>query len=195
MSKNYIETISDEFKNAYSINPKKTLRIMKLCMAELGCDVDNEFLNKHGKVLFNENKQLTILFIILAILGIFSLQGMGIYYFGFLFFLCGFLAATANDGFKGNLIFLFSHGGTGLVAMFGSILFFSYKSYLSNKLLFILLGVAIGFCFAGLLKCIIYSLSNSYGKVFYAKSRSLLLFFIGFVILFVSKFLILLGVV
>ena len=67
---NYIFTFTDKFKEAYSINPKKTLWKMKLCMLELGYDVDDPLLMKLKPILFNETYQLFAIFILIFILGI-----------------------------------------------------------------------------------------------------------------------------
>lgn len=76
----------------------------------------------------NKEKAMTgILILILIILGIFGEpEYAGIYYFGFVFFIFGFFIGICEAG--PGIIFLFSHGGTGLAIMLGSKLYPIFQS-------------------------------------------------------------------
>ena len=68
------------------------------------------------KILPNLNKVVIGLLVVgFLLLGLFSAQP-GLYYFGFVFFLAGFYAGAYGPKVFG-LIFVFSHGGTGLSLM------------------------------------------------------------------------------
>lgn len=191
---NYIFTFTDKFKEAYSINPKKTLWKMKLCMLELGLDVDDPLLMKLKPILFNETYQLFAIFILIFILGIAAFKYFSLFLFGFIFFVAGFCCGTSNRGGTSNLIFLFSHGLTGLILMVAGMINETFKLYLDNSSYFaILIAAAIFFIF-GFFNIVLANINSEFeqnGK----KTKCSLYFLIGFIIVFVSTILIRLGVI
>ncbi len=89
--------------------------------------------NKRSTIAKYREKIITgILIIILIILGLFS-SSIPIYYFGFLFFLVGFFAAT-QDSSKETLIFLFTHGVLGFGLMLSAILSPIFKSPIASDM-------------------------------------------------------------
>ena len=191
---NYIFTFTDKFKEAYSINPKKTLRKMKLCMLELGYEVDDPLLMKFKPILFNETYQLFAIFILIFILGIAAFKYFSLFLFGFIFFVAGFCCGASKSGGTSNLIFLFTHGLTGLILMVSSMINETFKLYLDNSSYFaILIAAAIFFIF-GFFNIVLANINSEFnqsGK----KTKCLLYFLVGFIIVFVSTILIRLGVI
>ena len=101
--------------------------------------------NKRGtnakleRVLLEIRKQTItgVLIIILLLLGLFSIstnsESMIMYYFGMVFFLAGFFIGTSQES-KMVIIFLFSHGGTGIALMLGSLLYPIFDSPLLSDM-------------------------------------------------------------
>lgn len=94
----------------------------------------------------NKEKVMTgILILILLILGVFGkVPSIGIYYFGLIFFIVGFFIGT--NALSPGIIFLFSHGATGLAIMIGSKLYPIFESPILTdmpiKLIFVLILIA-----------------------------------------------------
>lgn len=192
---NYYFTFNEAFKDSYRVNPKKTLWLMKLCMVELGCDVDDSLLMKLKPILFNEKRQLLIMRIIIGILGLAALENFFLFLCGFAFFVGGFEVGTSRDGQGGNLIILFSHGLTGLIIMIGSIIGSSIELYLSNKLYLSLFLLGAICCLFGFLNAVISYLKEEFYRIPLAKSKCFLLFTVGFLIIAVVNLLIRFGVI
>ena len=91
--------------------------------------------------LHKEQTITGVLIIILLLLGLFSIstnsESMIMYYFGMAFFLAGFFIGTSQES-KMVLIFLFSHGGTGIALMLGSLLYPIFDSDMPTKLIIVL---------------------------------------------------------
>lgn len=116
-----INKITKEFeKNKRRTNAKLERVLLEIKKEKNEMSI-NEVLNLH------KEKVITgILIVILLLLGLFSIstnpESMIMYYFGMAFFLAGFFIGTNQDS-KMVIIFLFSHGGTGLALMLGSLLY------------------------------------------------------------------------
>lgn len=116
-----INKITKEFeKNKRGTNAKLERALLEIKKEKNEMSI-NEVLNLH------KEKVITgILIVILLLLGLFSIstnpESMIMYYFGMVFFLAGFFIGTNQDS-KMVIIFLFSHGGTGLALMLGSLLY------------------------------------------------------------------------
>lgn len=192
---NYYFTFNEAFKDSYRVNPKKTLWLMKLCMVELGCDVEDSLLMKLKPILFNESRQLLIMHIIMGILGLTALENFLIFLFGFAFFAAGFAVGSSSDSQGGNLIFLFSHGLTGLIIMIGSVIGSSIELYLSNKLYLTLFLLGVISCLFGIFNVVISCLKEEFGRIPFSKSKCFLLFTVGFLIISVVNLLIRFGVI
>ena len=121
--------------------------ILKKC-EELGIDVDDPLLMKLKPILFNETYQLFAIFILIFILGITAFKYFSLFLFGFIFFVAGFCCGSSKSGGTSNLIFLFSHGLTGLILMVAGMINETFKLYLDNSSYFaILIAAAIFFIF------------------------------------------------
>lgn len=116
-----IKKITKEFeKNKRGTNAKLERALLEIKKEKNEISL-TEVLNLH------KEKVITgILIVILLLLGLFSIstnpESMIMYYFGMVFFLAGFFIGTNQDS-KMVIIFLFSHGGTGLALMLGSLLY------------------------------------------------------------------------
>ena len=105
-------------------------------------------------------------------LGFFNISTIGIYFFGFVFFIAG-LCVCLFTGEKFGIIFLFSHGCTGLAVMIGSLLgveFFNNPLFQDNPVNLIVYLVIVGLILFGAIVYTIYlaligSNKNNY-KVF-----------------------------
>lgn len=190
----YTEFIS-KFKDSYTRNPKRTLKLMKLCMAELGIDDESNVYSKYGAILFEPAKQLLIMFIIIGFCGLSTLSGFFMYLFGLAFFAGGFFVGTTEKGGKATLIFLFSHGLTGLIFMMAILIISSYKVLLASKFFFVLFGIGIGLCLVGFIRVILYSLGGVFDIDKYAKSKCLIFFTLGILINSIITLLAVLGVI
>lgn len=184
---------TEKFKEAYSINPKKTLRYMEQCVRELGFTVDENNSNKIAKLLFNEKTRVVLYFVIMFLCGLTFSSGIGLFIFGMIFFAAGVLLNLYDkNNNMGDIIFLFSHGLSGTVIMyFGASvenfdIIMSNETYMITYLLSLLLG-AFGF-----FRIILYKLSST--KI-PDKSNVFLYFVLSFIILAVLNIMINLGVI
>lgn len=57
--------------------------------------------------------------VVIFLLGLFNIKSIMLYLFGFVFFVAGMCISLQAD--KGSVLFVFSHGGTGLGIMIGSL--------------------------------------------------------------------------
>lgn len=187
------EEFTLKFKEAYNINPKKTLKFMELCSQELGYnDLDNSLINKMFKFFRVEKNRVYIYCILLLIFGIFSFDGAPFYYFGLVFFLLGILINIfEKKGPSNTIIALFSHGLTGIVLMYFGFSKILFDNLLSSKLYLYMYIASIVCGICGFLRTILYSLSiNNVSN----KSDVFIFFCLGFLILVVLSIFFFLGV-
>lgn len=187
---------NEKFKEAYRVNPKKTLKYMELCTQELGYDVsEDSLLYSKLKILkfFRSEKNRMYLYCgLLLFFGLFSLESFMIYYFGMAFFCAGTIVNLFNnDDDKGAIIALFSHGLTGLVFMYVSFSITIYN-YLPDSKIYSLMYISSIICgIVGFFRVLLIGLSTS--KVF-NKSNTFLYFVAAFFILSLLNLFILCGV-
>lgn len=125
---------TEKLKEAYNLNPKKTLKYMEICTQELGYEVDEDGLLasklKFLKIFRNERNRMFLYCGLIGLFGIFSFETFFLYYFGMAFFCAGTIINLFETGDpKGTLIFLFSHGLVG-----GVIMFFAHSTHVINYL-------------------------------------------------------------
>ena len=110
------EDYISELRSLYYENPKEVLfetrnTVKKLKETNVGrknvlSDINTEILG------------ICVLAILIAVMGIFNLSTFTMYLFGFVFFISGLLVGLKTD--TAGIIFLFSHGVTGMCLMIGS---------------------------------------------------------------------------
>lgn len=187
---------NEKFKEAYRVNPKKTLKYMELCTQELGYDVsEDSLLYSKLKILkfFRSEKNRMYLYCgLLASFGLCSMGGIVYYYFGMAFFCAGTIVNLFNnDDDKGAIIALFSHGLTGLVFMYVSFSITIYNYLLDSKIYSLMYISSIICGIVGFFRVLLIGLSTS--KVF-NKSNTFLYFVAAFFILSLLNLFILCGV-
>lgn len=178
-------TFRRKFKEAYSINPKKTLHFMKLCLEELGYEETCEYKSLKYKILRffrNDKKIATICVILFLLIGLCAFEGYVFYYSGSFFFIFYMIFNIFNDDGDNvsKMIFLFTHGLTGLVFMYIGFSVYIYEYLESSKYILCFYTISILLGIFGFIKFILYTLSTN--KIFY-KSVTLLIFVLGFLIL------------
>ena len=138
------------------------------------------------KLFKDQDKELVLsifLMILMAPFGLFTLnniEALPLYFGGLIFFLAGLNVGFSQKGF--GLIFLFSHGGTGMGMMIGSLLSKSFESGLftdGGRNLVIYLVINILIVVIGFLSVVVYNLSDYIKNKKYIKSYILLIFIVG----------------
>ena len=156
---------NNTFKDAYNKNPKKTLRLMEMCISELGYELDEDLLSgKVGKIhkfLSKEKNRLTLYAVVGAVLGICSFESFMMFLFGGAFFLAGhFVTLFVPKTETANVIFLFSHGLTGLVVMYFSFIGVIFQYVLASKFYTILFAISIMLSLSGFIRTFLIRLST-----------------------------------
>lgn len=156
-NKTFEENIQ-ELRELYQENPKKVENETKKLVSSLKIT--------NTKLLENVDLSkliIAICCIFMALIGLINIgnENASLYYFGFIFFIAGLLIGIYIKGF--GLIFLFSHGCTGLSIMIGSTL----GNYLKEPILsdmskgvYIYLGILIAIIICGLIITILTNLSE-----------------------------------
>lgn len=110
----------------YEENPEKATREAYNSLVRLG-GIDGEMKKFSDDASFKLG--LLIVSVIILLIGLLNISNYMLYIFGFMFFIAGMLVSLENSKFA--LIFVFSHGGTGLGLLIGSLM----SSILRNPLL------------------------------------------------------------
>lgn len=112
-----IERLTNELNELYSKNPKAALSITR----EAYNNIKNLYSNEAAIIRFIKTKTdivyLIGVFIFIALMAILNIKTNEMYIFGVIFFVGGLCIGLFIDVI--GLIFLFSHGGTGLGFMIG----------------------------------------------------------------------------
>ena len=179
------------FKEAYNKKPKKTLRLMEMCLYELGYDKDEDLLNNKSKLmmfLLNKRNRIIIYIIFGIILGILSIEGCMIYFAGSAFFLAGHcITLFTKDKHMANLIFLFSHGLTGLLLMVGSYVGFIFEYLFSSQLYGTLFVGGVALIIAGFIRTLLIGLSKNDVSF---KDNVFIFYILGFICFAIIKILV-----
>lgn len=147
----------------------------------------NENADYLDKIGIHTNKDifyLVIIYIAIAIYGLVMLipnhlEMIGVYIFGLVFFIAGIQIGLSKETKGFGLIFVFSHGGSGLGIMLYSLLFERFSldalSDLSNNAkLYLFFTIAI--LTIAVLSIVVYNLSDKLKRKYYNKDLVLLLF-------------------
>lgn len=142
-------------------NPKKMEREAHESLVKLGY-YPSSTTSKN-----QEDKMKLIVCGIILLLCLFSHQ-IFLYVFGFIFFIAGHFVGTIDN--NGGVIFIFSHGLTGLCFMIGSIIFPFVNNIIgsNNVILYCYLIVTFLFFLIGILSCVVYCLNDRLKRIRYA---------------------------
>jgi hypothetical protein len=149
----YIQKLRQEFQE----NPKQALQEAQNSLRRLSAP--------KKKILKRENRKIfliAIYFIIIALIGLINYTSMPLYLGGLVFFIGGLLIGLFIEKF--GLIFLFSHGMTGLGLMLGIELSGLLTSpFISDApiYIYISLGIILLLIILGLITTILYNLSDA----------------------------------
>ncbi len=116
----------------------------------------------------------------IVLVGLINIETFFIYIFGVVFFLAGYFVSFYNEGV--GLIFLFSHGITGLCVMVGSMISKIGLSGLTDSTFSvrIFMGVALMLFIAGTVMSILCNLSKNFREM--VKNLPLVIYFFGFLV-------------
>lgn len=176
----------DELKKIYEKNPDKAIKEARNSLERLGHFEKKKNLKN---ILDDIDKDLflTVTFcILIALFGLLSpsLEPIMVYIFGEIFFLAGLFVGLFQKGF--GLIFLFSHGMTGLGIMTGAFLSQVIESGLMTENpnnVYIYIGIVITIYIIALFFTILVNLSDNLKKVKYIKAKVIGLYGVGLLLI------------
>lgn len=177
---NYIEQI----KELYDKYPSIALSELRKTIKQIG-GIPQKEEGKSTIINKKEEQTLTIIIAIVlafitAIMGFFNIEGLPSYLGGLIFFIAGLAIGLFIPGF--GIIFLFSHGMTGLSLMGYSLLAPVLENPIMNdspdKIL-IYIGIIISIVIAGIFITILYSLSEKFRNKRFSIFIPILLFMIA----------------
>lgn len=168
-----------EIRKYYVENPQQVDHEVSICLY----NIKNLNIEKKGFLsdVSYDILLFCILSIIIACIGFFHLSNIGLYIFGLVFFIVGLLIGLNTKIF--GIIFLFSHGVTGLFIMEGALLGDIVNSPIfsdSPTNIYFYFGVNIIIFFISLICSILYNLSDNLKKYKYLKCIILLFYLLGF---------------
>ena len=174
MNKEFNDQI-EELKEAYEKDPNKVKKELRKSLININLS------NKIFKDIDIDIIVTTILIIITFLIGFLNIKSYGMYLFGIAFFLAGLFVGMKQKGF--GLIFLLSHGVTGICIMIGSLLSNIINSPIledSTPMVFIYLGLGIIIIIIGLILTVIHNLSDNLKEIKWFQNLILGLFNIAF---------------
>lgn len=168
-------TIKELEKAVYNMQYNNNMKDSGICSKKF-LDVDVVWLYRVGFV---------IIVLATGLVSIFNNSFDGAYYFGAIFYLAGLFVGLSAKGV--GLVFLLSHGGTGLGLMIGptikNIIESPLMSDLANNNIMNLLVIAFIAIVVAILMTVFYNLSEKFKSKSYSLPVILLLYLIGIVII------------
>ena len=178
-----------ELRKYYLENPQKVDYEVSVCLnniKEINKDRKNILFDVPYDILF-----FCLLSIMIVLIGFLNFSNIGLFLFGFVFFITGLLIGFNEKIF--GIIFLFSHGMTGLcimeTALLGDILNSPIFSDYPIKI-YIYLGIIVFIFVISLIFSILYNLSDNLKKYKYLKCIILFLYLIMFLLTGIFSFII-----
>ncbi len=181
MNNSYNSNI-EKLNKIYKEYPEKTEKELNKLVLKLKTYED--FINYQKTTNYKYNKILIIIFIVIAILGMINLNIniLFTYYFGLIFFITGYCSSLLGKGIP--LIFLFSHGMTGLMIMLVPIV----GKVINNPLLsdnptniYIYLGIVILLIIIATTLAIIYNLADYFKTKEFSKLIPAILYLLAII--------------
>ena len=183
MNSSYNSNI-EKLNKIYKEYPEKTEEELNKLVLKL--ETYKDFINYQKTTNYKYNKILVIIFIVIAILGIINLNIniLFTYYFGLIFFITGYCISLLEKGL--TLIFLFSHGMTGLMIMLVPII----DKVIKNPLLsdnptniYIYLLIAILLIIIATILVVVYNLSNYFKEKVFSRIIPLLIYLLSIIMI------------
>ena len=184
------ESDKRKLEDLRSKNPEVVDKRFDQFIKELDYEVDNDGNNKTdflSKLGINRNRDIlymVIIYLAITIYGAYLLvpdymDNLGLLFFGMVFFIAGIQIGFGKETRGFGLIFVFSHGGTGLGCIIASLLterfdFDKLSDLSSNLKLYIIITIAI--LIIAILGMVVYNISDTLNKRKYNKVIILLLF-------------------
>ena len=170
----------NELDNLFEENPKIAIKEAKMSLDRIKREANNEkrHLLKEGDL---DTFFLCILILLIILIGLFNIKEIGLYLFGVAFFVAGYFAGTKLKKF--GLIFLFSHGVTGMCLMIGVLIkdVYNNPAFFDNaQNIYVYMGIGIILLLVALIMTILYNLSDVIQKERLSVVKPLALFFIVF---------------
>ena len=186
---------NNKFNDAYRNNPKKTLKLMEECIRELNIEENNTYSNNTINNSNNINSYLSVTknrIIIYVIVGIItlicSMEGFMLGLFSCAFFISGHCIALSEKGKNSSdLIFLFSHGLSGLILLYVAFIGPIFQNIFSTQLYSILFIISIICGICGFIRTFLIRLSTT--MVPY-KDTVFIFYLIGFICLAIIRVLV-----
>ena len=176
MNKEFNEQI-EELKIAYDNNPNKVKKELRKALINI------KMSKKISKDIDIDMLITALLIIIIILIGLINIKSYGMYLFGVAFFLAGLFIGLKENKF--GLIFLLSHGCTGMCIMIGSQLADIFNSPIIediNITAYIYLGLGILLIIIAVILTVIHNLSNNLKEIKWVQNLILGLFIIAFLI-------------
>ena len=184
------ESDKRKLEDLRSKNPEVVDKRFDQFIKQLDYEIDNKVKDKVdflGRLGINENRDIlymVIIYLAIIIYGTYLLvpnyvDNLGLLFFGMVFFIAGIQIGFGKETRGFGLIFVFSHGGTGLGCIIASLLInrfdFNKISDLSANLRLYIL-ITIGILIIAIIAMVIYNLSDTLSIRKYNKVIILLLF-------------------
>ena len=154
---NFYEYI-EKLQEIYAENPEKATKEAKASLRRLSSQPKEGIIGDKEKPIFF----MAIYFIFIGLIGLINLKAYPGYLFGIVFFIAGVLIGLYMKGF--GLIFLFSHGMTGLgviaSSQLGNLVGSTYMSDAPAKMYYCLIAIVLLVIIATIIT-ILYNLSDS----------------------------------
>lgn len=183
MYKEDFENYNNKLQELYNNDPARTTKELRKLVNKLTYPGEEPNEKLFNNSIDKEKFIICIICILIALLGLLNwgnADTIGLYYFGLVFFLAGYFVSTTAKGI--GIVFLFSHGMTGLGLMLGSILYNVMKNPLmtdGSKNLLIYLVISLALIIAATIITILRNLSDTYRLKKYTSLIPITLYFIA----------------
>lgn len=172
----------NKLRHQFQEKPKEVNRELKKLIHNLEKTKEDSVFGNIFKDIAWDILLICVLAIMIAAMGLFS-KNIGLYIFGLAFFLAGLGTGLFAKTF--GIIFLFSHGVTGLCIMEGTMigdLFSNPKFTDGTSMLYFYCGIVILIFAIATIITIIHNLSDTAKKIKWFKIIPMVLYFLGFLL-------------
>lgn len=183
MYKEDFENYNNKLKELYKNDPATVTKELRKLVNKLTYPGEEPNEKLFNNSIDKEKFIICMMCILMALLGLLNWgngEALGLYYFGLIFFLAGYFVSTQAKG--AGIIFLFSHGMTGL----GLMIYFTLHDILESPLmkdspknLLMYLGVVICIIVVATIITILRNLSETFKLKKYTSIIPLALYFIA----------------
>jgi hypothetical protein len=156
-TENQFEDYIQKLRQAYQENPNRALKEVHRSVKRLSRTKEPIITDENRNIIL-----IVIYFIVIALIGLINYTSMPLYLFGIIFYATGLLIGLFTE--KSGLVFLFSHGMTGLGLMIGSELGGLLTSpFITDApiYIYVLLCCIVLLVLLGIMSAVLYSLSDA----------------------------------